>query len=1307
MLSGNALLMGRKSHENKTENTNTSTDSSVRQSMSDTFQFEDNSYSSTTQKTIQKIASGSPQVQKTTQLFEMANKSTDSVLQTKTNNTGLPDNLKSGVESLSGYSMDDVKVHYNSSAPAQLNAHAYAQGTDIHVAPGQEKHVPHEAWHVVQQKQGRVQPTKQLKGKVAINDDAGLEKEADVMGARALNATLSRTKPASGLGIIPSGSPAQLTPEEALGYARLGGANEDTIAQILEVLRNTRSVSTTAFTSTSTVRTFSRENFIELIPFLFTGSGSTLNFDLFSNYWNNKLKSGSPELLTKLNLATIRRNLKGMSGSSKDETDSSSSISGIDKPQLIEWFKRKVSEKSMVPEKKFKKMLDAGDVLKSNLPEDFWVALKLFFTHTANFDPIDKQGRDISSKGDGGYYRSSDSVAKDKHREVAHDTYVEKFGKTGTSRKTFRPLNKSHLMVLQHYGAISKNLTEMELLAIQGDEDMTFGMYKSAQGSHVGSLGLLSSAMKSMRQVERMKTGGRTKYDSVLIGEELKQIGGVIDPKLLAASSSMNYHDFMLNDRAKLVQEVSVWIKSVKAFAAIGIQTIQSGSHPSLILYHKDHTDGSNEKDWRELVMNSFNSVSKGLGYNTQANRRGSFGFLYPTMSSVGGPVRVWPGMVPAFVFKQIMQKTLVKVFDSKSGTDNSKKVFGDIKGESSNLLHVETLKTAVRHTQTIMSSAKSRPSAQKIYVWLLQRLFKNLQKANFLLETQGDVSRNAHLLEQHYLKTTLVVENLMEYTYLLESLLRERKEGESDPYTKYAASMLLPSEDSISVKKGIATYYTDSGMQAIVGANLLAKGFLQVQKSKKDLKVLDVNSYFEYGMVNKGNLELELHDPKVDKAAPDIISADINPVLTSPDARKYDHSLVLDHYAESKTGSATIPIIDVTNSTLTEAAKLNLGGKYTNFIVVESLTKHHQLGADKYTMGRVNAVGTVEFLELARQVLGPIEKSAHDPLLADFRLNMDKVFYGGGDKKTSEKESSGKDKMSLSFLLNDKTHKEARLDQDKGLMFEFQADAVQVFRRMERGIFDHKGRGDSCGFLTLNKTREEVRDSLMTTIFADFVQAIQNHGIVSQRLNLMMKFIGDEIYNSSIVGEQIILTQEHLAQINYARSSYDFWQNARATNINSAKDYLATNVSLVYKNLAMNDDDAILYLTLYGQNSVERNLLLTQLNLSKSSLALAEIILRRTFYNPGIALDYVTHNLIGTHRLGINTARAWAVANNIELHIWTHLNEADPILSSVIQEISPQDVSPGASIINMLHTWNQSHFQELVFVRRDNLPNV
>lgn len=101
------------------------------------------------------------------------------------NNTGLPDNLKSGIENLSGYSMAEVKLHYDSPKPAQLQAHAYAQGTDIHLATGQERQLPHEAWHVVQKKQGRVKPTIQMNGEVNINDDKYLEQEADLMGNKA------------------------------------------------------------------------------------------------------------------------------------------------------------------------------------------------------------------------------------------------------------------------------------------------------------------------------------------------------------------------------------------------------------------------------------------------------------------------------------------------------------------------------------------------------------------------------------------------------------------------------------------------------------------------------------------------------------------------------------------------------------------------------------------------------------------------------------------------------------------------------------------------------------------------------------------------------------------------------------------------------------------------------------------------------------------------------------------------------------------------------------------------------------------
>lgn len=102
------------------------------------------------------------------------------------NKTGLPVTLKDGVENLSGFSMDDVRVHYNSDKPPKVGALAYTHGTDIFLAYGQEKYLPHEAWHVVQQAEGRVKPTLQMSGmSVNVNDDAGLENEADMMGGSA------------------------------------------------------------------------------------------------------------------------------------------------------------------------------------------------------------------------------------------------------------------------------------------------------------------------------------------------------------------------------------------------------------------------------------------------------------------------------------------------------------------------------------------------------------------------------------------------------------------------------------------------------------------------------------------------------------------------------------------------------------------------------------------------------------------------------------------------------------------------------------------------------------------------------------------------------------------------------------------------------------------------------------------------------------------------------------------------------------------------------------------------------------------
>ena len=138
-----------------------------------------------TQNTASSVLDTSSQSESLQRKADMANNAAQREEAPRPNNTGMPDNLKSGIESLSGFSMDDVRVHYNSNKPATVQALAYTQGTDIHVAPGQEKHLPHEAWHVAQQMAGRVSPTTNING-MPVNDNATLEHEADVMGEKAV-----------------------------------------------------------------------------------------------------------------------------------------------------------------------------------------------------------------------------------------------------------------------------------------------------------------------------------------------------------------------------------------------------------------------------------------------------------------------------------------------------------------------------------------------------------------------------------------------------------------------------------------------------------------------------------------------------------------------------------------------------------------------------------------------------------------------------------------------------------------------------------------------------------------------------------------------------------------------------------------------------------------------------------------------------------------------------------------------------------------------------------------------------------------
>ena len=101
----------------------------------------------------------------------------------RTNYTGIPTPLKERLEQSSGIALDDVRVHYNSGLPGKLDALAYTRGNQVEIAPGQEHCLPHELGHVVQQKLGIVRANAMHPSGVALNTEAGLERQADEIGA--------------------------------------------------------------------------------------------------------------------------------------------------------------------------------------------------------------------------------------------------------------------------------------------------------------------------------------------------------------------------------------------------------------------------------------------------------------------------------------------------------------------------------------------------------------------------------------------------------------------------------------------------------------------------------------------------------------------------------------------------------------------------------------------------------------------------------------------------------------------------------------------------------------------------------------------------------------------------------------------------------------------------------------------------------------------------------------------------------------------------------------------------------------------
>lgn len=107
------------------------------------------------------------------------------------NSNGMSEETLNKMSNSFGEDFSNVNIHSDSKSAVDVGALAYTQGNDIHFAPGQydpasssgQSLLGHELTHIVQQREGRVQANNEING-MPLNDDKGLEQEADEKGAQ-------------------------------------------------------------------------------------------------------------------------------------------------------------------------------------------------------------------------------------------------------------------------------------------------------------------------------------------------------------------------------------------------------------------------------------------------------------------------------------------------------------------------------------------------------------------------------------------------------------------------------------------------------------------------------------------------------------------------------------------------------------------------------------------------------------------------------------------------------------------------------------------------------------------------------------------------------------------------------------------------------------------------------------------------------------------------------------------------------------------------------------------------------------------
>lgn len=867
------------------------------------------------------------------------------------NRSGLPAQLKAGIENLSGYSMDDVKVHYNSAKPAQLQAHAYAQGIAIHLAPGQEKHLPHEAWHVAQQKQGRVQPTLQMKGGVNVNDDKGLEGEADKMSkvlqtksfvpkgllqyANSIpgHSTIQR--------MIKIGEERQVIPEFLKTQITWDGIEEGLKNEILEWADKILEAATS--------------NMLTVEP-----DGGALDdlvqetdADLFVlKQVREAIQKYKPGIdVSPLNhvINTQHRLKKWQDRITKKDGGRTGKTSTAETKRSKLWQAIYLSRRKGVGQEPEP---DAVEETKSIFP---------FLIHTHTAPPITKgmnthhQGKDVAPRTATAYnyFRTGDNTQSQYFMDGTKKQYI------------FIPEPLAHYKEL-YPGSVTYKETTID----KGGTSVILGA-KTGGRPNFSNLGAEVNAQSKLSILRDKGPLSIHKKDipahvAIQAPADHEFAGNLADhnKKELNATTLDQETDHMtviLKHCREAVMEIKSHV-TLKDYRLV-LRDEHSGYflYPSLIIEPKAKMKKDEVTDKMNQIATLFNAGSK-----IKMFERNSFGFLYPTISDLERSIRIWPGQVDVTYFRDRMITVLNK-FDPVPHVP--------LEAEPLALQQPEQLPVFMNlsedeapQNEEALSNKKKRPLDQKItppkkkvayqkydhatlfstlnrtlaFVkgvynkggfkdtvtakWLHQRIANSIAKAK-RIQAIKELFKDPQDL---FLEVTQIIENLNEYAFDLVEL--QEWEPTEEEFTQI-------------ITKTYGKHITSAGFS--IASNLLTHSGTQaaniaIQLTKQNLKHHAGPHYFEFDPFDKASTDKATNKTfyHYDPAYNFVAQSDVDEQKTEPkkELAKDTHDTV---------------IIDITNISPSEiTSQLQKYSSANMVYLYGSLSKHFQLGMDKFTLG-------------------------------------------------------------------------------------------------------------------------------------------------------------------------------------------------------------------------------------------------------------------------------------------------------------------------------------------------------------------